>query len=315
MNRAVPTVSIVIPAYNHADYLPQAVDSLIAQRTRPEIIVLDDGSTDHTREVLARYNGCIHWESKRNTGQAATLNRGWAMASGEFLGYLSADDLLYPDAVGQMLEALRANGDAVAAYPDFDLIDPGGRVVRAVSAPDFELKAALLGNECLPGPGALFRRDAFERAGGWNPDYRQMPDYDFWLRLGMLGRFVHVRRVLAGFRVHPGSQTYAAATPARACEPLAIIRRALDHPALPTALQPLRDEAMANAWLFSAQLHLRALRFAEGWTAAWAALRLHPASVLSLRGIRLLTNALLNRVGHLLLWRLRGLNRRRSASS
>lgn len=307
-------VSIVIPAYNHAGYLPQAIESLLGQRIPPEIIVIDDGSTDNTREVLARYDGRIHWETQQNIGQAATLNRGWAMATGEFLGYLSADDLLYPEAVRQLLNAFRANSDAVAAYPDFELIDPRGQVVHAVSAPDFELKAALLGNECLPGPGALFRREALQRAGGWNPDYRQMPDYDFWLRLGMLGRFVHVRSVLAGFRVHSGSQTYAASTPARAAEPLTIIRKALDHPAMPPALEPLRNHAMANAWLFSAQLHLRALRFCEGWNGIRAAHRLHPSSVFSLRSLKLLANALFNRIGHLLLWRLRGLGRRRAQS-
>ncbi|RME60123.1 glycosyltransferase, partial [Candidatus Parcubacteria bacterium] len=83
-------VSIVIPAYNAGDFLHEAIDSVLNQ-TYPniELIVLDDGSTDHTRDILSSYpKGSFYWESHPNMGQAATLNKGWAMAKGEVLGYL-----------------------------------------------------------------------------------------------------------------------------------------------------------------------------------------------------------------------------------
>jgi glycosyltransferase involved in cell wall biosynthesis len=81
---SLPSVSIVVPAYNHARYLPQALDSLLAQdHPDLEVIVLDDGSTDATPEVLERYTGRVRWERQANMGQAATLNRGWRMARGE----------------------------------------------------------------------------------------------------------------------------------------------------------------------------------------------------------------------------------------
>ncbi len=76
-------VSVVVPAYNHAETLPAAIDSLLAQDYPAlEIIVLDDGSTDHTHRVLTAYDGRIRWESQPNMGQAATLNKGWAMSRG-----------------------------------------------------------------------------------------------------------------------------------------------------------------------------------------------------------------------------------------
>ncbi len=303
-------VSIVIPAYNHADFLAQAIDSVLAQDHPVEIIVLDDGSTDNTREVLARYDGRIHWETQPNMGQAATLNKGWNLARGDLLGYLSADDILMPQAVSRTITALLADPVAIAAYPDFSLIDPQGNVVRSVHAPDFSFRQALLGNECLPGPGALFRRDAYLKTGGWNPAFRQMPDYDFWLRLGFYGKFVHVPEVLAGFRVHPGSQTYAAATPARAEEPVTIISAILEDPRLPAEAGLLRNAALANAQLFSTQLHLRAGRFGAGWQHLRAASALQWRSVLSTRCLRILINALFNRIGHKLLWSLRTLFRR-----
>ena len=307
MVNTATAVSIVIPAYNHAEFLAQAIDSVLAQSHPVEVIVLDDGSTDHTREVLTRYTGRIYWETQQNMGQAATLNKGWNRAHGEFLGYLSADDVLAPEAVGKCVAALLETPSAVAAYPDFNLIDPQSGVVRSVHAPDFELCRALLGNECLPGPGALFRREAFLKAGGWNPAFRQMPDYDFWLRLGLHGEFIHVKEVLAGFRVHSGSQTYSVASPSRAEEPVTIISAILADAQLPAAASALRAPALANAHLFSSQLHLRAGRFSAGWHQLSAAYALHRRSILGLRCVRILANALFNRAGHRLLWSLRAL--------
>jgi len=309
------TVSIVVPAYNHADFLASAINSLLTQ-DYPflEIIVLDDGSTDHTPAILDNYRGKVHCESQANMGQAATLNKGWSMAKGDILGYLSADDLLAPNAVSKAVLAFSASPLAVAVYPDFNLIDPNSAVVRTVHAPDFEFCKALLGNECLPGPGAFFRRSALQLAGGWNPAFRQMPDYDFWLRLGLHGEFVHLKEVLASFRVHPGSQTYGTVSAPRTEEPVAIISAILAHGQLPPMAVELRDQAMANAHLFSAQLHLRAGRFREGWQKLKAAHAIDSGSVFSIRGVRILANALLNRIGHRLLWSVRQIFRRSNTS-
>ena len=124
------SVSMVVPAYNHARFLEQAVESVLAQ-TYPavELIVLDDGSTDGTREVLAKY-GDIRWETQTNMGQAATLNKGWGMASGDLLGYLSADDYLHPEAVKSAVECLERHADAVLAYPDFVQVNDRSRPLR-----------------------------------------------------------------------------------------------------------------------------------------------------------------------------------------
>lgn len=315
MDNVAGAVSIVVPAYNHAEYLARAIDSLLAQDHPVEIIVLDDGSTDNTPEILTRYEKRIFWQSQQNMGQAATLNKGWGMASGNILGYLSADDLLAPQAVSKAVAAMSANPQAVAVYPDFNLIDPHSAVIRSVSAPDFELRNALLGNECLPGPGALFRRSALQVAGGWNPAYRQMPDYDFWLRLGIQGEFVHLREVLASFRVHPGSQTYGTVSAERADEPISIISSILDNASLTEPEAELRDAALANAYLFSAQLHWRAGRIGNGWQRLAMAHKLDASSVFSRRGARILANALLNRFGHRLLWSVRRLLRRDNRSN
>lgn len=303
-----PLVSIVVPAYNHARYLPEAIESILNQDYQNvELIVLDDGSTDMTPVILQNYGNRFHWESQKNMGQSDTLNKGWRLAKGEVLGYLSADDTLMPSAVREAVVELAAHPEAAATYCDFNLIDPESRVVRQVATPDFSYRDMLVHLICPPGPGAFFRRGAYDAAGPWDPAYRQMPDYDFWLRLGLYGSFIRIPRVLAGFRVHEASQTYSRTMPERAAEPVRIIERILQHPDLPPELQLQADLALGNAYLMSAQLHLRAGRLASGGKALAMALRRSPGSVLSARALHLLMNAALNRAGHRLLWRLKSL--------
>lgn len=303
-----PLVSIVIPAYNHGNFVAEAVRSVLAQDyPAVELIVIDDGSTDGTREVLASLGSEFYWETQPNAGQARTLEKGWQMAQGVVLGYLSADDVLAPSAVRESVAELAAHLEAVATYCDFNLIDPESRVIRRVETPDFNYCDMLVNVTCPPGPGAFFRRAAYKAAGPWNPTYRQMPDYDFWLRLGLYGSFIRIPRVLAGFRVHETSQTYSRTTPERAAEPVQIIDRILQHPDLPPVLGAHGSGARANAHLVSAQLHLRAGRLISGGRDVAAALRHAPGVVLSPRVLRLLVNAMLNRFGHRLLWRLKSL--------
>jgi glycosyltransferase involved in cell wall biosynthesis len=317
---SLPLVSIVIPSYNHARYLSDAIDSILAQDyPHIELIVIDDGSTDGSKDILAQYTGRIHWEAQPNQGQVATLNRGWVMSRGEILGYLSADDLLLPGAVAEEVHCLRGNPDAVLAYCDFNLIDPNSAVVRRVSTPEFDYREMVTRFVCAPGPGALFRRAAFEKAGLWDPNFHQMLDYEYWLRLGRVGKFVHVPRVLAAYRVHPGSQTFAATHQIRPEEPVRIIEHYFSSDNLPEDIRLHRNTAFSNAYLRSAQLHFRIGNIRAGLLAVRMSFQHHPSNVLSIAALRILINALFNRLGHRVFWTLRrffravGLTRSQSA--
>lgn len=307
---SLPLVSIVIPSYNHARYLPAAIDSILAQDyPNIEVIVIDDGSTDGSRDILAQYTGRIHWEAQPNQGQVATLNRGWLMSRGDILGYLSADDLLLPGAVAEEVRCLGRNPDAVLAYCDFNLIDPGSAVVRRVDTPEFDYLEMVTKFVCAPGPGALFRRPAFEKAGLWDPSFHQMLDYEYWLRLGRVGRFVRVPRVLAAYRVHPGSQTFASTTQIRPEEPIKIIEAYFDGPLVSQNLRDAKAEALSTAHLYSAHLHFRVGNYRQGLTTIRRAFVLHPRNMLSLRPLRIALNILFNRIGHRVLWTMRRLAR------
>lgn len=303
-----PLVSIIVPAYNHAATLAVAVDSILAQ-TYPaiEIIALDDGSTDNTCSVLSRYEGKIRWESHTNIGQAATLNKGWTMARGELLGYLSADDFLYPDAVSRSVAALAAAPDAVVSYCNFDLVDPEGRQTRRVSRTAFSLARVLTTLDCPPGPGALFRRTAFEAAGGWNPALRLIPDFDYWLRLALHGRFVHVPQALAAWRIHPGSQSFATVSADRADESVRVILAFFATPGLDPEIAALRSQSLARAQLYCAQLHARAGRYGLAMSSILTAQKLFPGTILQPDTWRSVANGLFSRPAHQLSWWLRKL--------
>ena len=201
-----PLVSIVTPTYNQGQFLAATLDSLLAQDYPAiEYLVLDDGSTDQTPAVLERYRGRVEWERQANMGQSRTLNKGWGRASGEYIGYLSSDDLLLPHAVSALVAALQANPAAAVAYCDFDIIDSKGKQIRVEQSQDFDHRRMLELLVCPPGPGALFRRSVFDQIGGWNEQLRKIPDFEFWLRAARLGPFIRIPQVLAQYRVHEES--------------------------------------------------------------------------------------------------------------
>lgn len=306
MKNEFPLVSIVIPTYNHATHLKQAIESVLKQDYQNiELIVLDDGSTDDTRAILEVYANKFFWETHKNMGQSATLNKGWDMAHGEILAYLSADDLLLPHAVSKSVESLLSSPDAVMSYCDFDLIDPDSRIVRVVVAPEYNYLEMVTKFICAPSAGAFFWRSAFLKTGGWNPKIHRFPDFDCWLRLGLYGRFVHIHESLAAFRVHEGSQSFAETPVERAEEAITVITNFYSLPDLPADVLCAKDQAMGNAHLLVAQLHLRAGRYLGGFREMVAAARLSPRSLLSVRFLRMFVNGLFNRYIHKLLWRIR----------
>lgn len=291
------TVSLVVPAFNHAAYLEQALESALAQ-TYPgiELIVLDDGSTDATAGILDRYAGRFHFESQKNIGQAATLNKGWALAHGDVLGYLSADDYLHPEAVSEAVAALARHPDAVAVYPDFELVDDSSRTTGTVRTPEFDYRDMVLRMVCPPGPGAFFRRTAFASEGGWNEQLRRIPDFEFWLRLGLRGGFVRIPKVLAYYRVHAGAQSFSPVDSVRADEYVNVIEALLESGRLPAEIQAESAMALATAGLNSARLHLVSGRYRVALRRTLTAVRGAPGKILEAGAWRLLASGLVWRI-------------------
>lgn len=278
-------VTIVVPAFNAAAHLAETLDSLLAQdHPRLEIIVVDDGSTDGTAAIAAARGDRLTLLRQANRGQSAALAAGWAAAAHGVIGYLSADDRLAPGAVRRCAAALEARPDVVLVYPDYHLIDAASRRQALVSRPDYDRRLLFGDVRCLPGPGALFRREAYEAAGPWRSEYRHVPDMEFFLRLALLGDFLHLPEALADFRQHDGSITGRPVPVAWADEPLRMVDAFYSRRDLPPEIRVWRGRARANAGLLAARYHIKSGRWLTALgRSAFAALDCPPVAVQRMR--------------------------------
>lgn len=296
----LPLVSIVTPAYNQAEYLAETIESVLAQDyPNLEYIVLDDGSTDDTPAILKQFDGRIRHERHTNMGQSRTLNRGWEMARGSLIGYLSSDDCLAPQAVSRLVQAMIERPDVVVAYCDFELIDAKGRVFREVRTEDYDQKRLCVDLVCQPGPGALFRRELFDRTGGWMEHLRQVPDFEFWLRASLMGQFLRVPEFLAHYRVHEGSASFSVSTAERSMEIVNVIFSFWHGQAGIDA-----QHARAAAHLIAAKSHIQSGRIVASIHQWWCSVNKRPAVLVSLAAWQMMLSGLFRRS----IYRLRNLS-------
>jgi len=255
--RTAPAVSIVLATHNRASLLPLALDSALDQQYENlEVLVMDDGSTDETPEVLAGYARRLprerfRFERHANIGQARTLNRGYKLARGELLGYLSDDDLLAPELVPALVAALSKRPDAVAVYPGYRLIDAEGLVTDTWLPLEYTPTAALSRHDTIIGPGALARRTALEASGGWDPSYRWMGDLIMWMGVARSGPVLRVDEPLASWRRHPEAATTETGLE-RAAEHLRLFEHGLKLEPQTAGDPELRAEALRNACIVAA---------------------------------------------------------------
>lgn len=224
---ARPDVSVVIPAYGHAAYIREAIDSALAQRGEEggeggvtlEVIVVNDGSPDHTAEVLRPLvdAGTIQYVEQPNAGQATARNRGIALARGEFIALLDDDDR-WPTGEGGggggggklawQVEAMRREPEAVLVYGDWAMMNAEGRLsdYRTKNFPSGNVSDLLLEGCAILSPGqTLIRRTALDAVGGFAADIWGSDDWDLYLRLSKLGPFIYEPRIALHYRQHAGN--------------------------------------------------------------------------------------------------------------
>src|SRR4030095_8191994 len=130
-DNTLPTVSIVTPAYNQAEFLRDTIESVLEQDyPNIEYVVLDDGSTDETPQILAEYGDRFRWETHTNMGQTATINKGWAMTSGEIITWLNSDDTYRTGAVSKALDYLQDNRDVGIVFGDSMFTEADGTEIE-----------------------------------------------------------------------------------------------------------------------------------------------------------------------------------------
>jgi glycosyltransferase involved in cell wall biosynthesis len=212
----MPQVSVVIASYNYAHFLPQALDSVLAQTLQDwECIVVDDCSTDNTAEVVAAYSArdprFRYIRNEANKGEAGSRNVGNAAASGEFIAVLDADDWWHPEKLERQIEAMKRRPGAVLCFTD--RVDVRGEEYQRHLVPEewlVNLDLQLRKDDRIPHASAIYLRRAVEIVGGYPEHLPFGVDWDLWLKL--LHRYgeqslVYVREGYLYYRIHESNMT------------------------------------------------------------------------------------------------------------
>jgi glycosyltransferase involved in cell wall biosynthesis len=195
-------ISVVIPAYNAAHFLPRSLKSVFAQTLEPmEVIVVDDGSSDNSAQVAKSLGAKV--VTRPNGGLSAARNTGIQNASGEWIALLDADDLWAPHKLQSQAALVR--GDTVLVYTGIRIFDDHGtRKTCPAVDPSATREILRYGNPITPS-SVIAKRDALSRDGGFREDIRACEDWEMWVRLQRLGTFEAVPDPLTEYYVSPSS--------------------------------------------------------------------------------------------------------------
>ena len=203
-------VSIVIPSLNKGDFIEETIASINDQNYRNiEIIVIDGGSNDKTIQILRRYRKAFaHCISEPDNGQSEAINKGVALAKGDIVGWLNADDLLYPDGIESIVKGFKNHQSAGLVYGGGSKIDIDGKIVKDIPyrAVDRRLLKQLY---YMLQPSMYFKRKTFLDVGGVAVNYHLAMDWDLVLKVSKVADLVAVPQKIAKLRMYDGTKTSA----------------------------------------------------------------------------------------------------------
>lgn len=249
----MPAISVVLPVFNGGSYLEEAILSIRNQSFKDfEFIIINDGSTDQSIDIIKRHaseDSRIIVIDRENKGLVASLNEGVAVAKGEFIARMDADDVSLPNRLEKQLQFMTTHIGCVCVGSDVEIIDSKGRkiIVWHQLTLDEEIQnEALKGHATICHPVAMFRRQAFIACGGYDPEMYPAEDLDLWLKLGERGALANIPEVLIRYRILPNSISGSTASDgrqrqaAKRASDRACIRRRLSGPRF-EATQPWRQ--------------------------------------------------------------------------
>lgn len=206
-------ISIVTPSFNQAEFIERTILSVIYQKTgcETEYLVMDGGSTDGTLDILEKYRSYLQLTSEPDSGMSDALNKGFAAATGDILGWLNSDDLYTPGALGKVIHYFDQNPDCQWLYGQCVMVDESDKEVRRwITAyknrkmKEYSYRRLLVENY-ISQPAVFFRKTALEQTGLLDTSLKTAMDYDLWLRMARLGPPGIINETLACFRVHSTS--------------------------------------------------------------------------------------------------------------
>ncbi len=209
-----PRVTIVTPSLNQGEFLEDALLS-VANQSFPHLehLVMDGGSTDHTRAILQRYESkyALQWSSERDEGQSDAVNKGFARAHGDIIGWLNADDVYFStDVIEAVVRTFAEHPQVSVVYGDCVFISRNGTVFRVAPAMP-AVTPRTLRYHSIGQPAVFFRRQLVQ-AYPLRQDLHYLLDVEYWLRLCSQTAFVHLEKIVAGYRVYPESKSFRRAS-------------------------------------------------------------------------------------------------------
>ncbi len=205
---STPTVSIVTPAFNRADYLPYTIDSVLAQSYPDfEHIIIDDGSTDGTDELVRAYSDPrIRYFQQANQGQSVARNLGIEVSRGQYICFLDSDDLWLENKLQEQLALFADNPNTGVVYGDKISIDGAGRELHRRNMRRYSgwVTAKLLADNFVSMNTTMTRAELLRQAGGFDPSDRYAEDYGLWLRVSLLAPFQYSPSLWVYYRVMAG---------------------------------------------------------------------------------------------------------------
>jgi len=244
-----PLVSIVTTSYNHEAFLEETIESVLAQDyPHIEYLVIDDGSTDGSVEIIRRYaDRLTWWATQENRGQTAALNAAFDRAGGDVLNFVNSDDTLLPGAVSKVVEAFESDSTLVAVYGGVFLTNEQSERVEYDGGLDWDVARMATIAYTPHQPATFWSRRAWEHAGPFNERAWSLFDVEFNLRVATIGPARHISEPLATFRLHPESKTMSRHA-AMAEECLRCAEEFYGSPSLPPQLRPYARAGRANLY-------------------------------------------------------------------
>lgn len=208
----LPTVTVVTPSYNQADYLEETIRSVLNQSySYLEYIIVDGGSTDGSVEIIRKYSDKLAWWiSEPDQGQTDAINKGFAKANGDILAWLNSDDTYLEGAISEAVDYLEANPEVGMVYGDANLINDDGIILGRFPARQTDFRKLMRGFVHIPQQAAFFRAQLWHQVGPLDPTFYFAMDYDLWVRLSQLSTLHYHPRLWANFRLHGGAKSLEA---------------------------------------------------------------------------------------------------------
>ncbi len=276
-----PLVSVIVPTRNRADMLDEALRSIFRQ-TYPnfEVVVVDDGSTDHTPVVIRKHGDRIRVVHRQNTGRSLARNAGIAVARGDYISFLDDDDVWLPEKLARQVDVLSEAPSVDVVHGQVYVLRDGQRsaiLTQPPARPSRDWVEQLIWGDCVCTPSVvMFRRKTLDENGGFDPSVEPCEDWELFIRVALAGaHFRFIGEPLADYRVHEGNTFLDRMNTGR----IAVLKKVFAELPVPERLKVRQGDFLSWWWTRIGYDSYNLCLFHKAWRAWFEAAKLNPTLV------------------------------------